>query len=71
MCIRGEESEIYQGKGRGGVLGKGKGTYIKNKEREVTSGKRKGSVSGKGKGTNVTSKEWEVYQVQGWNVYQG
>ena len=50
MCIRGEESEIYQGKGRGSVLGKGKGTYIRNKEREVTSGKRKGSVSGNGEG---------------------
>ena len=59
MCIRGDQS----GKGRGGVLGKGKGTYIRGKEREV--------ISGKGKGTNVTSKEREVYQVQGWNVYQG
>ena len=41
MCIGGEESEIYQGKGRGGVLGKGKGTYIRGKEREVISGERK------------------------------
>ena len=38
MCIRGEESEIYQGKGRGGVLGKGKGTCIRGKEREVSVG---------------------------------
>ena len=71
MCIRGEESEIYQGKGRGGVLGKGKGTYIRGQEREVISGERKGSVSGKGKGTNVTSKEWEVCQVKEGDVYQG
>ena len=42
MCIRGEESEIYQGKGRGGVLGKGTGTYIKGKEREEISGETKG-----------------------------
>ena len=42
MSIRSEESEIYQGKGRGGVSGKGKGTYIRGKEREVISGERKG-----------------------------
>ena len=65
MSIRSEESEIYQGKGRGGVLGKGKGTYIRGKEREVTSGERKGRCIREREGTNVRSKEREVSVGQG------
>ena len=71
MSIRSEESEIYQGKGRGGVLGKGKGTYIRNKEREVTSGERKGSVSGKGKGRMSRVKDGRYIRCKEGDVYQG
>ena len=56
----GKESEIYQGKGRGGVSGKGKGTYIRRKESEIYQGKGRGGVLGKGKGTYIRGKEREV-----------
>ena len=69
-CIRERKGDVYQGKGRGGVSGKGKGTYIRGKEVEVYQRKGRGrirvnwkrDISRERKGRCIREMEGDVYQ---------